>query len=343
MAPKCFLVVSTQNDSGLGRFYANALSTLGSRVSMHGIQAVSYYPGFRDKVFFKIKNSRPLSRFWRMVEGKNLLTAAKAFAPDYIIVFRCEFLSAEIVAELSKIANGRVVNIYPDSPLVIPGLRPLGWTAALEHYETIFTFSRGLIPVFCQLGAKRAKWLPFAYSPDTHRPRRSNDLCQGISYFGSWGPLQEQWLEQLIPHDLKIYGSGWHHLRSDSRLHGCWVKGQGIGQNMAEAISNSLMTFNLVRAEHGCAHSMKTFEIPACGGFMLSNWTEEQAQFFKDSEECVFFHSKDELTDKVGFYRSHHSARDEIRNAGMCAVRHHTYESRARALLSYFKTGDLVI
>lgn len=93
------------------------------------------------------------------------------------------------------------------------------------------------------------------------------------------------------------------------------------------------MVFNMVRAEHGCAHSMKTFEIPACGGFMLTNWTKEQAEFFEDDKDCVFFHTQEEMLDRAKYYISHDAQRRRIAEAGHAAVQPHSYVVRARQIL----------
>jgi len=114
-----------------------------------------------------------------------------------------------------------------------------------------------------------------------------------------------------------------------------------MGPDMPASIAGSKIVFNLVRAEHGCAHSMKTFEIPACGGFMLTNWTEEQARFFEDRKGCVFFNSVDEMLDKADYYLSHDKERERVRLAGMAAVAPHTYVRRALTILRYVDTGKL--
>ena len=40
---------------------------------------------------------------------------------------------------------------------------------------------------------------------------------------------------------------------------------------------------------------MKTFEIPACGGFMLTNRTDEQLEFFAEDEGAAYYSTAAEL------------------------------------------------
>ena len=234
------------------------------------------------------------------------------------------------------------MNIYPDNPFVIPGNSAMQMDESLRCYSTVFTFSKSLVPVFYQLGAKHVEWLPFGFDPATHSPAppTSGELPPfDVAYLGAWGPIQERWLSPLVELGLRIFGPGWHHLASSSPLRACWEKGAGMGRHMASAISGAKITVNLTRAEHGCGHSMKTFEIPACGGFMLTNRTDEQMQFFADEKECVYFDTIDEMFVKAKYYVENADQRERIRLAGIKAVRGHAYENRAIALLKHMGTA----
>lgn len=331
---------------GLAAFYASAFRSLGHRVHV-----------IRDnnrQSFISETKSRVIRRFSRCtytgfppdLDGEHLLQNAAEIKPDLTVVIRCERLMANVIAGLSRYSRLGCVNIYPDAPFVIPGSGAVRLAEALGEYSAVFTFSRNLIPVFHQLGAGRVEWLPFAYDTEAHRANMSGPLGPSsfpIAYLGSWGPIQERWLQPLAPLGLRIFGGGWHHLPVGSPLRRCCMNGEGMGARMATAIENSSVTFNLVRAEHGCAHSMKTFEIPACGGFMLTNWTAEQEMFFQDGKECVFFNTVEEMVDKASYFLAHESQREKIRAAGMAAVAPHTYRRRASSLLGYLETGNMVL
>lgn len=339
---RILLIVPTDGDVGLGSFYQTSFQQLGHHVCMLGCFQSNYYPSLGDRVKSKLTHT------FEFVENvvlekvfNRLVMKAKAYEPDVIVVFRCEFLSSETVRQLSSLAKSKIVNIYPDSPNVIPGANKILRTNALHCYESVFTFSRSLIPVFHQLGAKQVHWLPFGYCPNAHQPFQiTGGVQESIAYLGTWGPIQEYWLKPLITIGLNIYGINWEHLPLGDKLRECWQKEEGIGDEMKVVIGRAKVIFNLVRAEHGCAHSMKTFEIPACGGFMLTNRTEEQCSFFQENEEAVYFDSVEEMVEKARYYLEHERDRERIRQAGVKAVARHTYRSRAEGLLHYFDTGE---
>lgn len=332
VTPKILIVGSTTSGpQSLEVFYRNAFESLGHRVHM---TAVKPKYGWRQRVRQRIarmsyRGLAPDS------DGELVVREAEEFRPDLTIVFRGECLKASPVARLRELSSLGCINIYTDSPFVIPGSGAAKMMPTLAMYSCVYTFSRGLIPAFEQLGASCTRWLPFGFDPEMHHIPSTPQLRlrSTVAYLGAWGPLQEAWLEPLAPFGLGIYGPGWRHAQRNSPARAAWQEGRGIGPEMAAAIAGADIVFNMVRAEHGCAHSMKTFEIPACGGFMLTNWTEEQAEFFEDDKHCAFFHTREEMLDKATYYAANADARNKVAVAGHAEARKHPYALRAAQIL----------
>lgn len=60
----------------------------------------------------------------------------------------------------------------------------------------------------------------------------------------------------------------------------------------------------------------KVFEIMACGALLLDDWDTEAADLFKEGEDFIIFHSKQELLDLVRYYLSHDEERERIAKSG---------------------------
>ncbi len=65
---------------------------------------------------------------------------------------------------------------------------------------------------------------------------------------------------------------------------------------------------------------LRVLDIMACGGFVLSNYQKEIAEFFEEDKEIVMFRSVEEAIEKIRYYINHEEERDAIAKAGLKAV-----------------------
>lgn len=73
----------------------------------------------------------------------------------------------------------------------------------------------------------------------------------------------------------------------------------------------------------------RNFEVPAAGGFLLTQHADGIDEFFVPDKEVVTFSTEDELQEKVSYYLAHDAEREAIRRAGHeRALREHTLERR---------------
>lgn len=323
---------------GLGHYYADAFAELGHEVLVHGFEDAEWLT-LRGRVVARVKRMNPFLWLTLARQREQLVVAATNFQPDIVIFAGAYDWGAALIRFLKTLCPGRVVVLTTDNPTVVPGLKPLKWLDSLAEFDTVFVPTKQVIPIFYQLGAKRIELYNFSYNPKLHFPRNV-EVTTAISYLGCWGPLQEMWLDRVAAEfPLRIYGWGWQHAARKSRSRACWAQGEGLGAEMGTAISSSKITFNMVRAEHGCPYSTKTLEIPACGGFMLTNWSEDQAALFEDGKECVYYNTMEEMIEKAKYYLDNDDEREKIRRAGMAAAAPYTFKNSAIALLNYLRVG----
>lgn len=79
---------------------------------------------------------------------------------------------------------------------------------------------------------------------------------------------------------------------------------------------------------------LRIWDILGAGGFLLTNYQAEIPYYFKEGEDLVCFDGVDDLRDKVGYYLTHHSQRQEIARNGYEKVKEkHNYIERINAML----------
>src|SRR5207247_7705616 len=96
---------------------------------------------------------------------------------------------------------------------------------------------------------------------------------------------------------FKIYGGYWDY---SPEFRPFW-NGIVVGRDYRLVLSGSRIALGLVRQANCDGNVMRTFEIPACGGFLLAERTEEHLELFEECREMACFSSPEEMMDKIRF------------------------------------------
>jgi spore maturation protein CgeB len=84
----------------------------------------------------------------------------------------------------------------------------------------------------------------------------------------------------------------------------------------------------------------KNFEVPAVGGFLLTEDADNLKDYYEIGKEIACFKGIDDCLEKIKYYLNHDEEREKIARAGFQrAAREHTYEKRFNDI---FKTMGLV-
>ena len=85
----------------------------------------------------------------------------------------------------------------------------------------------------------------------------------------------------------------------------------------------------LLAAHYGDQIKGRNFEIPGCGGFLLTGKADNLEQYYEIGKEVVSFTNVDDLIDKVRYYLAHDDERQAIAQSGYKrTIRDHTYTKR---------------
>lgn len=79
---------------------------------------------------------------------------------------------------------------------------------------------------------------------------------------------------------------------------------------------------------------LRALDIMGCGGFLLSSYQSELAEYFIDGQECVLYESLEDAIAKADFYLTNDELRKEISQAGLARIEEaFRYEDRIKELL----------
>lgn len=79
----------------------------------------------------------------------------------------------------------------------------------------------------------------------------------------------------------------------------------------------------------------RNFEVPGCGGFLLTGQAENLNDYYTDGKEIVTFQDTHDLIEKIRYYLAHEDERVAVAQAGYeRTLREHTYEKRFKEMFA---------
>ncbi len=319
-----------------------ALRRLGHNVL--DLDSQIYFPQVKS-----LKN-RILLRLWEgeLVNEYNnaILEAAKHFQPDILLAFKATYARAKTLQQL-KSRDIALYNYYPDTSAFAHG----DWLAeALPEYDCIFSTKKYLEQdIRKQLLVKDVVYIPHGYDSEVHCPNESNiyqdnRFTCNVGVIATYTPYKEQIIDELVKVmpsiDLQIWGNQWERCQSDRVKP--FIRGPGLlGQLYTLAIRSfqinlAIMSGSVAGASQGDETTTRTYEIPACGAFMLHERSAELLELYEENKEVVCFSNAEELADKIIYYTSRKDERQAIAQAGYSrCVPAYSYENRMSALINW--------
>ncbi len=97
---------------------------------------------------------------------------------------------------------------------------------------------------------------------------------------------------------------------------------------------NSRINLNISLKAIQSGIPLRVLDIMACGGFVLTNYQEEIAEYLRPGEACVMYESIEDMYEKASYYLAHDTERTQIAACGRELIeREFTFESRIREML----------
>jgi spore maturation protein CgeB len=130
--------------------------------------------------------------------------------------------------------------------------------------------------------------------------------------------------------NLALYGGQWNRWPSLRRY---W-RGFATGREFRLAVSGAKIAVNLVRRANRDDHVMRSFELPACGAFMLAERTAMHDKLLPPEANVDYFGSTDELIGKVRYHLAQQRQANSPRLGLSEVLQGHTYTRRLIEFLS---------
>lgn len=281
-------------------------------------------------------NRGPLGRHTEAIR-ETVRDAVRSTRPE--LVFACKALHFDggFVEEMRRASGALLVHWHPDD-YRNPICTSTAFQSAIPAYDVCVTPKSFNVEDLRVDGARRVEFVPYAYDPAVHRPvsPRPGPPVEAC-FVGGWEPDRASYLERAAAAgvDLEVWGAYWQRLDRASPLRPACKFEEVFAEDMARVFSSSMLTLGFLRKVNRDRHTARTFEIPASGGVMLAERTDEQQSFFEEGKEALYFDSADEMVATICEYVRRPDDLARIRAAALarCERDRYSYAGRLDGLL----------
>jgi len=221
-----------------------------------------------------------------------------------------------------------------------------GWRLYIKdipHYDLHVVQRDKNILDYRERGARDVIKVQTAYEPTIHYPSppgwSDKDRNRQVSFIGT--PYDDRStilkkLSELNEFQVVISGNSraWKRELGPEVFACLYREGELFQQQYREAIWRSKINLSFITHANQDEFVHKSFEIAACGGFLLAERSKGHMDRFREDEEAVFFSSFEELVQKIRRYLPDEEARTRIAAAGQArALRDGYHNDRQVSLI----------
>jgi spore maturation protein CgeB len=317
------IVLPFDRPGHMGVDFAEELTALG-----HDVRTFAYR---RENVLYKNTPSKALYQRW--IAGR-LERAGRSWRPQLTLVIKGGPLGPEVIERFRRRVGTRVINVFPDNPLVMIPFE------CIEAYDLFFTKERYALGALQQAGLRNLHYLPLYCVPAQHHPvvlTEAECLRYGaaLSLVGSRYPYRERFVRQLAGYPLRLWGAGWTRAR-DPEIRAMVAGGHVGGRDKLCVYSGSTLSLNQHHPLNDIVGvNLRTFELAASGAPQVVDFKDDLATLFKPGEEVIAYRDVAELRRQLDHHLAHP---DEARaigdNARRRALAQHTLKHRIEEILA---------
>lgn len=302
----------------------------------------AYKESYKSSCFDRVLHKLKIPRDMHNLNGR-IKTAVKKFRPDLVFIVKGVIVRPNTIKYLKKIGIKTVS--WSNDDMYAWHNRSLWYSWSLQHYDLVVTqksYNCNLneLP---SLGAK-VLFQDKAIDPDINYPVKNCNAFNVVHDVIFIGTKEQDRLEHLLylaEHGVVIHIYGWSvpedNLHSNLIFHNTHL----YGADYNAALGCSKISLNFLRKMNRDLQTSRSIEIPAAGGFMLTERTFEHQRLFQEGEEAEFFGSKEELLKKINYYIKNDKKRIEIANSGYlrCLKSKYTFTNRIQEIVNTLYEG----
>ncbi len=266
--------------------------------------------------------------------NQDFVAKALEFRPDVVFVYRGTHIDGQSLRTVKTAMPKCVLIGYNNDDPFAPSQPKYLWRhfmAGIPHYDLMLAYRHANLDDLRRAGANKTDLLRSWFVPDRNYPvnlTESDRVKYGadVTFVGHYeDDLRLDCLEAIVKSgvSLKLYGPGydWDPVLKKSKFLNSHVPVNLVwSHEYNKALCGAKIALCFLSKLNRDTYTRRCFEIPATRTLLLSEYSDDLAQIYKEDEEIVFFRNKFELLDKIKYYIDNPEALTKVANAGFMRV-----------------------
>ncbi len=255
-------------------------------------------------------------------ENEAIVRAAESGSYDLLWIDKGLTIRPDTIRSARRACPGLVVVSCSVDDMGNPENQSRHYLRCVPLYDLHVTTKEPNVNELRARGARQVMRVDNGYDPTVHRPVELTDGDRGrfgadVAFVGGHERERAACLVRLARAgvSVRVWGNRWHRLRE--RPVGLRVEERPVfADDYARVLCASRINLAFLRKVNRDTQTTRSVEIPACGGFMLAERTDDHQRLFEEDREAAFFDSEEELSHKIRHYLAHDAERSAIARRG---------------------------
>jgi spore maturation protein CgeB len=334
MKDRSLLIVGNPAIFHVGAHLKNAGQNLGLNVEILDLSEAFAAPALLARFNWWMRGHRPAHL---TIFSEKVLQVCRTRKPAWLLGTGIAPLSREALVKVGKMGVQRL-NYLTDDPWN-PAHRAPWFMEGLAEYDRVFSPRQANLGDLREHGCQQVHHLPFAYAPEVHfveQPvaKERDQYNADVLFAGGADKDRMPWIKALVSagFDVALYGGYWERC-SVTKPHS---RGHADMRTLRKATASAKVTLGLVRKANRDGHAMRSFEVPAMGGCLLSEQTKEHLDLFgPEGDAMLYFKDSKEMVRKIQWLLERPAERQRLARAAHDLITQgaNTYADRLRSML----------
>ena len=290
---------------------------------------------FNRNKFFNIFKNKYLNKIFNLLFQKaaefalNLLFLIKflKFKPDIVFVVKGLNIYPKLLKYINKTA--RTVNWNLDD-FLNPKNSSLDLINSIKLYDLIISPKIELFDNYRNKGAKRLFFLENFYFEKYFYPSNSNKIYN-ISFIGSWSKKRDIFINKIAKkHTVFVFGNSWRRKNMNNNI----IKNDPVSpDDYRRIVWSSIINLNFLTDENNDTSNLRFFEISACNGLLLNEYSNRFENILIPNEETFYFKDANQILDKIDRILNTDKAKlNDMTKKALGKIKSHSFENRCHII-----------